>query len=194
MRTIQVLNRFKVRYLISVPVVIIVLLNIQLITQIKDFNTFSPEKSSALDNQNWTQTSHKNNLTTIQHFLNSSHLIQPLQIKIEKLNSESKIKNKFLIESILQNEIKIQNSLKAEKNNEQKSYKMPKFFVILIQVHSRLNYLKELINSLKETKYIEQTLLVFSHDIYNEEMNNLINSIDFCAVIKKKKTISIFNF
>lgn len=178
MRNIQLWNRFKVRYLISVPVFFIVLLNIQLITQIKDFNSFSSEKNPGFDNQNWTQTIQKDNLTTFQHFLNSSHLNQSLHLKIKTLNSQLLIKNKYLIESILQNEINTQN-IQPKSGT---AYKMPKFFVILIQVHSRLNYLKELINSLKKTKYIEQALLVFSHDIYDEEMNNLINSIDFCAV------------
>ena len=58
------------------------------------------------------------------------------------------------------------------------------FLVVLIQIHSRLNYLKELINSLKNTKFIEQTLVVFSHDVYDPEMNKLIESIDFCATLQ----------
>ncbi|RMZ97683.1 alpha-1-6-mannosyl-glyco 2-beta-N-acetylglucosaminyltransferase [Brachionus plicatilis] len=178
-------NRSKVRYLLSVPVFVIVLLNIELISQIKDFN--SSGKNSELVNPNWSQIIQNDNLTKIQHSSNSSQIIQILRLKIKDQNSQLPIRNRNFIESILQNEIKVQNILNKTTNRRPKTspvYKMPKFIVILIQVHSRLNYLKELINSLKETKYIEQALVVFSHDIYDEEMNTLIKSIDFCATLQ----------
>ncbi len=96
------------------------------------------------------------------------------------LNQKAEIRNEYLIEDLLNQEVfNIENeNLKSGKKN----YKAPKFFVILIQVHSRLNYLKELIKSLKITKYIEQTLVIFSHDLYSKEMNDVIKKIDFCAV------------
>src|SRR5690606_172346 len=67
-------------------------------------------------------------------------------------------------------------------NTTPRLYKMPKFLVIIIQIHLRLNYLKDLVDSLRDVKYIESTLVIFSHDVYDEEMNEFINSIDFCAV------------
>lgn len=184
MRSTQVWNRSRLRYLLSVPVFIIVLLNIELISQIKDFNTLNSEKNVGMKSSNLSQNK---NVTNTQSIFNSSQKDQSLHIKIKKLNSELSIRNKHLIESFLKNEIQAQNNANKTINIGSKTstiYKMPKFFVILIQVHSRFNYLKELINSLKETKFIDQALVVFSHDIFNEEMNTLINSIDFCAVIK----------
>lgn len=87
-------------------------------------------------------------------------------------NSKADIRNKHFINDLL----------KLEEPRTQQ-YKAPKFFVILVQVHSRVNYLKELIESLRQTKYIEDTLVIFSHDLYLKEMNDLIQGIDFCAVL-----------
>jgi hypothetical protein len=62
-------------------------------------------------------------------------------------------------------------------------YKMPEFLVIVIQIHSRLEYLRELVDSLRDVKHIEKSLVIFSHDAWDDEMNEFIRSIDFCAVI-----------
>lgn len=82
---------------------------------------------------------------------------------------EYKIKNKHFINRNLE---------KATQSNE----RLPLFFVILIQVHSRENYLKELIDSLRKTTHIQDALVIFSHDLNSNNINRLIESIDFCAV------------
>ncbi|XP_038220317.1 alpha-1,6-mannosyl-glycoprotein 2-beta-N-acetylglucosaminyltransferase-like [Zerene cesonia] len=56
--------------------------------------------------------------------------------------------------------------------------------IIAIQVHTRLTYLRHLIVSLAQAKDIDRTLLVFSHDYYDEEINNLVRSIDFTKVMQ----------
>uniref|UniRef100_A0AC34QKI0 Alpha-1,6-mannosyl-glycoprotein 2-beta-N-acetylglucosaminyltransferase n=1 Tax=Panagrolaimus sp. JU765 TaxID=591449 RepID=A0AC34QKI0_9BILA len=56
--------------------------------------------------------------------------------------------------------------------------------VIVVQVHERLEYLKYLISTLKETKGIEKALVVFSHDMNHDEINAEIQKIDFCRVIQ----------
>ncbi|CAH0561827.1 unnamed protein product [Brassicogethes aeneus] len=56
--------------------------------------------------------------------------------------------------------------------------------VIVIQIHDRITYLRHLIVSLAQARDISQALLVFSHDFYDEEINALIQSIDFCKVIQ----------
>ncbi|XP_019880285.1 alpha-1,6-mannosyl-glycoprotein 2-beta-N-acetylglucosaminyltransferase isoform X2 [Aethina tumida] len=56
--------------------------------------------------------------------------------------------------------------------------------VIVIQIHDRITYLRHLIVSLAQARDISQALLVFSHDYYDEEINALIQSIDFCKVIQ----------
>jgi len=54
--------------------------------------------------------------------------------------------------------------------------------VIVIQVHNRVEYLRHLVSSLRKAVDIEQTLLVFSHDFYSDELNDIVASIDFCPV------------
>nr|XP_034179719.1 alpha-1,6-mannosyl-glycoprotein 2-beta-N-acetylglucosaminyltransferase isoform X1 [Osmia lignaria]XP_034179720.1 alpha-1,6-mannosyl-glycoprotein 2-beta-N-acetylglucosaminyltransferase isoform X1 [Osmia lignaria]XP_034179721.1 alpha-1,6-mannosyl-glycoprotein 2-beta-N-acetylglucosaminyltransferase isoform X1 [Osmia lignaria]XP_034179722.1 alpha-1,6-mannosyl-glycoprotein 2-beta-N-acetylglucosaminyltransferase isoform X1 [Osmia lignaria]XP_034179723.1 alpha-1,6-mannosyl-glycoprotein 2-beta-N-ace len=56
--------------------------------------------------------------------------------------------------------------------------------VIVIQVHTRLTYLRHLIVSLAQAKGIEQTLLVFSHDVWHPDINYLVQSVDFCRVMQ----------
>lgn len=54
--------------------------------------------------------------------------------------------------------------------------------VIVVQVHNRVEYLRHLIDSLRKSKGIDSTLVIFSHDLYHEGMNALVQSIDFCPV------------
>ena len=54
--------------------------------------------------------------------------------------------------------------------------------VIVVQVHNRVEYLRHLIDSLRKSKGIENSLVIFSHDLYHEGMNALVQSIDFCPV------------
>ncbi|XP_030748348.1 alpha-1,6-mannosyl-glycoprotein 2-beta-N-acetylglucosaminyltransferase isoform X1 [Sitophilus oryzae] len=56
--------------------------------------------------------------------------------------------------------------------------------VIVIQIHDRITYLRHLIVSLAQARDISQALIVFSHDYYDEEINNLVQSVDFCKVIQ----------
>ncbi|XP_063545185.1 alpha-1,6-mannosyl-glycoprotein 2-beta-N-acetylglucosaminyltransferase isoform X4 [Cydia strobilella] len=56
--------------------------------------------------------------------------------------------------------------------------------IIAIQVHTRLTYLRHLIVSLAQARDIERTLLVFSHDYYDEEINSLVRTIDFTKVMQ----------
>lgn len=56
--------------------------------------------------------------------------------------------------------------------------------VIVIQVHTRLVYLRHLIVSLAQARDIDTTLLIFSHDFYHDEINELVQSIDFAKVMQ----------
>lgn len=56
--------------------------------------------------------------------------------------------------------------------------------VIVVQVHNRPEYLKLLVESLKKSKGIENVLLVFSHDFWSPEINEIVSSIDFCLVLQ----------
>lgn len=56
--------------------------------------------------------------------------------------------------------------------------------IIVVQVHKRITYLRHLIVSLAQSRDIARILLVFSHDFYDEEINELVQSIDFCKVMQ----------
>ncbi|KAA3679822.1 alpha-1,6-mannosyl-glycoprotein beta-1,2-N-acetylglucosaminyltransferase [Paragonimus westermani] len=54
----------------------------------------------------------------------------------------------------------------------------------VIQIHSRLENLRLLIESLKRVKYIESSLLVFSTDFVSDELIELIESVRFARTIQ----------
>ena len=57
--------------------------------------------------------------------------------------------------------------------------------VLVVQVHNRIQYLSSLIRSLERTKDISRALVVFSHDVFDPQINSLIESIKFCKVCLK---------
>jgi len=60
----------------------------------------------------------------------------------------------------------------------------PNGIVLVIQVHNRISYLRKLLQSLSQSRWIEKALLIFSHNIYSEELNELIHSFPFCSVMQ----------
>ena len=76
------------------------------------------------------------------------------------------------------------NSLQIIKNSEKFDAIKNDSIVIVVQVHKRITYLRHLINSLSQARDISKTLLIFSHDFYDEEINELVQSIDFCKVMQ----------
>ena len=82
-------------------------------------------------------------------------------------------------------------------NAEQTVHNLDKFdlragsetLVLVVQVHNRADYLKHLVDSLRRAKNIEHSLLIFSHDIYDEEVNTIVKAIDFCPVSNYFKII-----
>ena len=60
----------------------------------------------------------------------------------------------------------------------------PNTLIILIQVHKRLQNLEWLVKSLSNIKFINQTLIIFSHDYYDIAINKFIKSIKFASVLQ----------
>lgn len=56
--------------------------------------------------------------------------------------------------------------------------------VMVVQVHKRITYLRHLILSLSHARDISKALLIFSHDYYDDEINELVQSISFCKVLQ----------
>lgn len=86
------------------------------------------------------------------------------------------------------NEIKNQiwryNEAQSILNEEQFGPLQNNSVIIVIQVHTRITYLRHLIVSLAQAKDISNSLLIFSHDVYDEDINDLVQSVDFCKVMQ----------
>jgi len=61
-------------------------------------------------------------------------------------------------------------------------YPSPGELVLIVQAHKRVAYLQQLLESLRAVKGIHKVLLVVSHDHYSEEMNQAVQTVDFCKV------------
>lgn len=199
-------NRWSLKLFILVPLVVVVLLNVRLVNH-QEFT----DDSEVLTNYNVKhlnpviiRTLRNISASLVNFKLNMSvSKNQTLKLFIDKNNLNPIVRNKHFIQHLLDEEENLMSattttattttttasSTKAASQNKKKLkpapgkvYTAPKFLVILIQVHSRLNYLKELIESLRLTEHIKDTLVVFSHDLFDPKMNELIETIDFCAV------------
>ncbi|RXG55896.1 Alpha-1,6-mannosyl-glycoprotein 2-beta-N-acetylglucosaminyltransferase [Armadillidium vulgare] len=56
--------------------------------------------------------------------------------------------------------------------------------VIVIQVHNRLANLKYLVESLTNVKHINKSLVIFSHDYWDDEINHFVRSISAFKVMQ----------
>lgn len=76
-------------------------------------------------------------------------------------------------------------------NKVQRIHNLEKFgpvtnetILITIQVHNRISYLSHLIDSLRHAQNISDALLIVSHDVYNDTINQIVQSIDFCMFLQ----------
>ncbi|XP_071057344.1 alpha-1,6-mannosyl-glycoprotein 2-beta-N-acetylglucosaminyltransferase-like [Onthophagus taurus] len=56
--------------------------------------------------------------------------------------------------------------------------------IIVIHVRDKLNYLQYLVDSLSRSRNIERSLLIFSHDYYNENINKFVHKTNFARYIQ----------
>jgi hypothetical protein len=84
--------------------------------------------------------------------------------------------------------INISRQFVQRKNREQFMYNSNLFsssttrYILLVQVHTRVVYLKKFIEMLQNVELINQTLLIFSHDFLDPEINILVTNITFVPV------------
>lgn len=98
----------------------------------------------------------------------------------EKVSTLKNSPNPFDIIRNIKHYNKLQHILNEDRFGPLKSDSV----VIVVQVHNRIEYLRYLITSLAQAKDISKTLLIFSHDYYDENINDLIQKIDFCKVLQ----------
>lgn len=59
-----------------------------------------------------------------------------------------------------------------------------KFIPIVVYVHNRPHYFRQIVSALRNVTGIENSLLIVSHDGIFDEMNEIVESIDFVNVIQ----------
>ena len=89
---------------------------------------------------------------------------ESIQEKMNKINREQHIRSPNVTQSIATSE--------------------PPSAIIVVQVHNRKHYLQHLINSLSQAKGIERSLIIFSHDLWDGEINQIIQNIDFAKSLQ----------
>jgi hypothetical protein len=130
-------------------------------------------------------------LTTIYYYdlqqqqtIDSSSIVLPHD---GKMNSKDRIFSSINL-TINRTEINISREFVQRKNREQFMYNSNLFsskttrYILLVQMHTRVVYLKKFIEMLKSVETINQTLLIFSHDFIDPEINQLVTSIQFVPV------------
>ncbi|MGH0186640.1 UNVERIFIED_CONTAM: hypothetical protein FKN15_021967 [Acipenser sinensis] len=70
------------------------------------------------------------------------------------------------------------------KNAEKITSRPKDDLVVVVQVHNRPEYLRLLVDSLRKAKGIENVLLIFSHDYWSPEINQVVATVDFCQVLQ----------
>ena len=64
--------------------------------------------------------------------------------------------------------------------------------VMIVQVHRRAEYLKMLVESLRNARDISKVLLVVSFDYYDEELFSVVEKIEFCKVMLLSSTYIVW--
>ena len=90
----------------------------------------------------------------------------------------------FTSEEVIKAEIKKRNKAEKILNLDFFGPLNSNDIVVVVQVHKRFDYLKVVIESFSQAKEIENILLIFTHDIFNEEINKIVQEIKFCKVLQ----------
>jgi hypothetical protein len=110
--------------------------------------------------------------------IQNSRVVHINQIKIINPKIIKKNNNTFLKDLIKKN------NLKPVLFNQKYSTITSDTLIILIQVHKRFENLKSLLISLSNVKFINETLIILSHDYYNETINQYIKQIKFAPFMQ----------
>lgn len=87
--------------------------------------------------------------------------ILKLRMRIKKINEAQRIQNLDLYAPVNENTV-----------------------IIVIDVREKAGHFQELLNSFKEVAGISRSLLIFSHDFYDDYVHTLIQTIDFAKTIQ----------
>ena len=169
-----------------VILVLFVLLNMHVLVN------FDPDNTAEINQSLLSKLKRANNLEEFPHVQrNRNHVpIEGNASRLEVFIPVNQYNKTFSHRTIEEGNL-TQIQLEIDRiNSEQFIYNLNRFglqlksdgVVIVVQVHDRAQYLEILINSLRRVKQIQNSLIIFSHDVYNEELNRIVQSIDFSPV------------
>lgn len=144
-------------------------------------------KSSHPTSQSTSPTMVNDTRATVIHSRNTVVAGTKEQITIDSLPSQ-----------IGPNSLQLLKDYMFKLNKEQRIRNVDKYppmaedgIVLIVQVHRRDGYLRQLFNSMRKVRGIEEVLLVISHDYYYDDIMKLVQSVDFCRVCLQNYTISV---
>ncbi|CAG2203005.1 MGAT2 [Mytilus edulis] len=179
-----------IRSLFMIVLILFVFLNLHVLMN------FEPNNSDAYDRTLLYKLRHRNNLKA--HVQTDRSQLQDSDgpensSKVEVLILPNQYNQTFVSRHNIPEHNLTQIKLEIDRRNaEQYVHNLQKYglslgpesVVIVVQVHDRANYLKILLDSLRKVKGIEKTLLIFSHDVFSEQLNSIVETIDFCPVMQ----------
>uniref|UniRef100_A0A1B6GRD5 Alpha-1,6-mannosyl-glycoprotein 2-beta-N-acetylglucosaminyltransferase n=1 Tax=Cuerna arida TaxID=1464854 RepID=A0A1B6GRD5_9HEMI len=122
-------------------------------------------------------------LSMVPQVLHKFLTSRPRNVSQHLASNASELPRALTIDEIKHN-IRRYNQLQTVHNEDLFGPVQNDTIIIVIQIHTRLVYLRHLIVSLAQARDIESTLIVFSHDYYDEEINDLVQSVDFAKVMQ----------
>ncbi|XP_046658257.1 alpha-1,6-mannosyl-glycoprotein 2-beta-N-acetylglucosaminyltransferase isoform X1 [Homalodisca vitripennis] len=122
-------------------------------------------------------------LSMVPQVLHKFLTSRPRNVSQHLASNASELPRALTIDEIKHN-IRRYNQLQTVHNEDLFGPVQNDTIIIVIQIHTRLVYLRHLIVSLAQARDIESTLIVFSHDYYDEEINDLVQSVDFAKVLQ----------
>lgn len=155
-------------------------------SEFQRLSNFQKENKLALDEHNEMMKKYNESLKRQKIDEDAFH---PVHLEETKYTDFSNFKINFTQTNYKPEQLRdVVKSLNAEQliyNRDKLTALKGDYVVIVVQVHKRVEYFKELLDSLQRAKGIEKALLVISHDYYTDEMNALIRMIKFCPVSTK---------
>ena len=158
-----------------------------------DYDTSEPKSASTHDlSHTDTETSKPSQITKVQTTdgTQPSQTLNPISSLVSNTDDET--------DSVLELRKTI-----AQLNEMEKVFNAESFtdlssteeLVIVVQVHNRIGYLRQVIESFKRARDVDKIFLIFSHDYYSKPINDLIKTISFCKVsIYFFKLLYLYNY
>lgn len=135
--------------------------------------TNKPTSASTFDLSTVARTSEPSQTTVVQTAQPSLQAFSPI------LNADDATNSVLELQKTIAQLNELEQVFNAERYTD---FSSTEGLVIIVQVHNRIGYVRQLIESFKRAKDVDKIILIFSHDYYSKPINDLIKSISFCKV------------